>query len=151
MEIDPTLNLASDMEVPPVAGQRTALSASRLQPVLRRIETELQRPLHVSDMASAVGLSLFHFSREFRRVTGTSPYAYIRRRRIARAGLLLAGSKLPIADIAHVVGFKTHAHFSGAFLKTVGMTPRTYRLRYGPHGNPRAPAAPGREPPRASP
>ena len=134
-QIDPTLDLASDAAEPYVAAPRTALCAAKLQPVLRQIETELHRPLRVADMASAVGLSLFHFSREFRRVTGVSPYAYIRRRRIARAGLLLAGSKLPIVEIAHVVGFKTHAHFSGAFLKTVGMTPRTYRLRYGPSGD----------------
>jgi AraC-like DNA-binding protein len=141
MEVDPTLNLASENEAPRVSGQRTALCASRLQPVLRQIETELERPLRVADMAKAVGLSPFHFSREFRRVTGISPYAYIRRRRIARSALLLAGSKLPIVEIAHVVGFKTHAHFSGAFLKTVGMTPRTYRLRYGPNGKPTAGSA----------
>jgi AraC-like DNA-binding protein len=114
---------------------RGTLSTASLQPVLQRVEATLERPLRVSDMASAVGLSLFHFSREFRRVTGTSPYAYIRRRRIARATLLLAGSKLPIVEIARTVGFKTHAHFSGAFLKTVGMTPRAYRLRYGPRAD----------------
>lgn len=138
--IDPTLDLAWEKEAPLVAGHRSALSAARLQPLLRQIETELERPLRVADMAKAVDLSLFHFSREFRRVTGISPYAYIRRRRIARAGLLLAGSKLPIVEIAHGVGFKTHAHFSGAFLKNVGMTPRTYRLRYGPNGLAAGPA-----------
>jgi len=134
LEAEPSLHLAGDLSQLPAAVQRSALCAATLQPVLRQVESTLERPLRVSDMAGAVGLSLFHFSREFRRVTGVSPYAYIRRRRIARAALLLAGSKLPIVEIAHVVGFKTHAHFSGAFLKTVGMTPRTYRLRYGPHG-----------------
>ncbi|HUP98366.1 MAG TPA: AraC family transcriptional regulator [Usitatibacter sp.] len=140
------MNLAGDDQVPPPNGSRCALSAARLQPVLRQVETELERPLRVGDMAHAVGLSMFHFSREFRRVTGISPYAYIRRRRISRAALLLAGSKLAIVDIARVVGFKTHAHFSGAFLKTVGMTPRTYRLRYGPGGRPTVAAIPSRQP-----
>lgn len=136
--IDPTLDLASDGCMPLNRGPRAPLCAARLQPVLRRFETELDRPLRVADMASAVGLSLFHFSREFRRVAGVSPYAYIRRRRIARSALLLAGSKMPIEEIARIVGFKTHAHFSGAFLKTVGMTPRTYRFRYGPQARMRA-------------
>ena len=139
-EVDPTLNLPGDVEAPPAGGLRRALTAASLQPVLRQIETELERPLRVADMAEAVGLSLFHFSREFHRVAGVSPYAYIRRRRIARAALLLAGSKLAIVDIARTVGFKTHAHFSGAFLKVVGMTPRTYRMRYGPGGRPTASA-----------
>ena len=131
-QVDPALQLASDGGVPEYRGQRAPLSAARLQPLLRRVEGELDQPLRVSDMAQAVGLSMFHFSREFRRVAGVSPYAYIRRRRIARSALLLAGSKMPIVEIARIVGFKTHAHFSGAFLKTVGMTPRAYRLRHGP-------------------
>jgi AraC-like DNA-binding protein len=138
-EVDPTLQLPGDIPAPPASGHRVTLCPTTLQPVLRRIESELDRPLRVSDMAGAVGLSVFHFSREFRRVTGISPYAYIRRRRIARAALLLAGSKLPIVEIAHVVGFKTHAHFSGAFLKTMGATPRAYRLRYGPRAHAAAP------------
>jgi AraC-like DNA-binding protein len=141
VEVDPTLNSAGDAQAPLPNGHRPALCAARLQPVLRQVEADLDQPLRVSDMASAVGLSLFHFSREFRRVTGVSPYAYIRRRRIARSCLLLAGSKLAIVEIARVVGFKTHAHFSGAFLKTVGVTPRTYRLRHGPKARLEMPAA----------
>jgi transcriptional regulator GlxA family with amidase domain len=139
MEAEPSLVIAAQPGGRP-SGTRGTLTPATLEPVLRHVETSLERPLRVSDMAKAVDLSLFHFSREFRRVTGVSPYAYIRRRRIARAALLLAGSKLPIVDIARVVGFKTHAHFSGAFLKTMGMTPRTYRLRYGPRSPARAAA-----------
>lgn len=138
MEFDPTLASLTDS----VARPREPLSAARLQPVLQLVESGLHRKLHVSELARAVGLSVFHFSREFRRVVGASPYAYVRRRRIARAALLLAGSKLPIVDIARSVGFQTHAHFSGAFIRTVGMTPRIYRLRYGGSGTkPRAAAS----------
>ncbi|HUP30914.1 MAG TPA: AraC family transcriptional regulator [Usitatibacter sp.] len=139
-EIDPTLDAANGGEPQRANTRGVALCAARLQPILRQVESGLDQPLRVADMAHAAGLSLFHFSREFRRVTGVSPYAYIRRRRIARSALLLAGSKLPIVEIARIVGFKTHAHFSGAFLKTVGLTPRTYRLRYGSTGRVLAPS-----------
>lgn len=141
MEFDPTLVAATVADGLRNTPQREALSVASLQPVLRLVEAGLERQLHVSDMAQAVGLSVFHFSREFRRVMGASPYAYVRRRRIARAALLLAGSKLPIVEIARGVGFKTHAHFSGAFLRTAGMTPRSYRIRYGGSNAPPRPGA----------
>ena len=98
-----------------------------LQPVLRMVESELGGKLHVLDMAGVLGLSQFHFCREFRRVTGISPYAYVTRRRIARAALLLAGSDLSIAEIGKAVGFKSHAHFTHAFVQGEKKTPSEYR------------------------
>jgi AraC-like DNA-binding protein len=129
MELDPTLS-----EVDRLGARKTALCARALQPVLRLVEADLAKPLAVADMARAVGLSQYHFSREFHRVTGVSPYAYIKRRRIARGSLLLAGSDMPIVAIARLVGFRTHAHFTNAFVRMVGMTPRIYRSRYGRSG-----------------
>lgn len=132
--IDPTLEIAPETQPSLRKPRGVPLCAAQLQPILRRVETELERPLRVADMAQAVGLSLFHFSREFRRVTGTSPYAYILRRRMARSALLLAGSEMPILEIARTVGFKTHAHFSATFHKMIGMSPHAYRVRYSSTG-----------------
>lgn len=106
---------------------RRALCMGALQPVLRMVECELGEKLHVLDMAGVLGLSQFHFCREFRRVMGVSPYAYVTRRRIARAALLLAGSGLSIAEIGKSVGFKSHAHFTHAFVQSEKKTPREYR------------------------
>lgn len=124
MEATPVLRTAS-----PRAGRR-ALDGNALQPVLDKVETDLGESLHLADMAMIVGLSKFHFCREFRRVIGSSPYAYLKRRRIARACLLLAGSTANISDIATQVGFKTHAHFTKAFVDVAKMTPRSYRARH---------------------
>lgn len=134
--------------------RRRALCNEMLQPVFREVEATLDQPLRVADLGRIVGLSLFHFSREFRRVTGQSPYAFILSRRIARGAHLLATTQLPISEIARKVGFKTHAHFTNAFAKGLGMTPRRYRLHHGEN----APALPypvsreeaqGQEPRRA--
>jgi AraC family transcriptional regulator len=124
MEPDPTIVAA------PPRTQRRALCVAALQPVLRMVEAALDTHIGVADMAGVVGLSQFHFCREFRRVMGISPYAYIKRRRIARAGLLLAGSRLPIAAIGRAVGFKTHAHFTNAFAQVEKKTPTEYRNLY---------------------
>ena len=46
-------------------------------------------PLEVGDLAAAAGLSKTHFSREFRRTFGESPYVYLLTRRLERAAALL--------------------------------------------------------------
>lgn len=126
------LEPAPPIETDPAArpGGRRGVTPARLHPALRLVEANLAAPLRVIDMATAVGLTMFHFSREFMRITGVSPYAYVRRRRIARAALLLAGSKLPIVAIAREVGFNTHSHFTTTFAKHAGMTPGRYRALY---------------------
>jgi transcriptional regulator GlxA family with amidase domain len=128
MDIDQTRDTAQDNQAREPARRRRALCNEMLQPVFREVEASLEKPLRVADLGRIVGLSLFHFSREFRRVTGQSPYAFILSRRIARGAHLLKTTDLPISEIAGRVGFKTHAHFTNAFAKTLGMTPRRYRL-----------------------
>lgn len=115
------------LEWTPARASRRSLCMGALQPVLRMVESELGGKLHVRDMASVLGLSQFHFCREFRRVTGISPYAYVTRRRISRAALLLAGSQMSIAEIGKAVGFKSHAHFTHAFVQGEKKTPSEYR------------------------
>lgn len=133
MVLTTLLEPAIPLDADPVARpeRQRGLTPARLHPALRLVEANLGTPLRVFDMASAVGLTMFHFSREFMRITGVSPYAYVRRRRIARAALLLAGSKLPIVAIAREVGFNTHSHFTTTFAKHAGMTPGRYRGLYG--------------------
>jgi AraC family transcriptional regulator len=47
--------------------------------------------------------------------------------RINRARRLLANQRLSLADVAFSVGFATQSHFTVAFRKAVGVTPRHYR------------------------
>ena len=126
--LEPPMPLELDPAAPP--DRQRGLTSARLHPVFLLVEANLATRLRVIDMAAAVGLTMFHFSREFLRLTGVAPYAYVRRRRIARAALLLAGSKLPIVAIAAEVGFNTHSHFTTTFAKHAGMTPGRYRLLY---------------------
>src|ERR1044071_6351733 len=61
-------------------------------------------PLDVDDLASAAGLSRFHFSREFRRAFGESPHAYLLTRRLERAAALLRTPDNSVAEICLAVG-----------------------------------------------
>ncbi|MCW3034560.1 MAG: transcriptional regulator, AraC family [Solirubrobacterales bacterium] len=88
--------------------------------------------LGVEDMASAAGLSRAHFIREFRRVFGESPHAYLLTRRLERAASLLRTTDRQIADICLSVGLMSLGSFTTSFTRTFGVSPAAYRARFPP-------------------
>lgn len=107
------------------------LAPHRLRRVMERIEAELDERFTLAAMAETAGLSLYHFARCFRRSVGMSPHAYILSRRIARAQDLLRRTDLPLAEVALRCGFADQAHFTTAFRRATGETPRRWRLAAG--------------------
>jgi AraC family transcriptional regulator len=104
------------------------LGASRLERVRAFIEHSLAEPLRIQDLAGAVHMSPFHFSRLFKLATGASPHVYLTRRRVERAKELLARARLPLVQVASAVGFQTQGHFTEVFRRHTGTTPRRFRL-----------------------
>lgn len=84
-------------------------------------------PLDVDDLARAAGLSKAHFSREFRRVFGESPYAYLLTRRLERAAALLRTTDHSVAEICLEVGLQAVGSFTTSFKRMYGVTPTAYR------------------------
>lgn len=91
--------------------------------------------LDVDDMARAAGLSRAHFSREFRRVFGESPHAYLLTRRLERAAALLRASDRSVADICFSVGLQSVGSFTTSFTRTFGVSPTAYRAKFPPAGD----------------
>jgi AraC family transcriptional regulator len=44
-----------------------------------------------------------------------------------RAKILLAVTRLPVAEVAHRVGFANQSHFTAQFRKATGFSPKIYR------------------------
>lgn len=84
-------------------------------------------PLEVEDLAKAAGLSKAHFSREFRRTFGESPYVYLLTRRLERAAALLRNTDYSVAEICMEVGLQGVGSFTTSFKRMHGMTPTAYR------------------------
>jgi AraC-like DNA-binding protein len=84
-------------------------------------------PLEVDDLARAAGLSKAHFSREFRRTFGESPYVYLLTRRLERAAALLRNTDYWVAEICLEVGLQGIGSFTTSFKRMYGMPPTEYR------------------------
>ncbi len=100
---------------------------ARLRRVRDRIDREYAQPLDVEALARSVHMSAGHFSREFRRAYGESPYSYLMTRRIERAMALLRSSDLSVTEVCFAVGCSSLGTFSTRFTELVGMPPSAYR------------------------
>ena len=100
---------------------------ARLRRVRDRIDREYAQPLDVAELARGVHMSAGHFSREFRRAYGESPYAYLMTRRIERAMALLRQGDLSVTEVCFAVGCSSLGTFSTRFTELVGVAPSVYR------------------------
>lgn len=106
---------------------RAGLSAQQRERVRELVQANLDGDLSLAELARVAGLSPQHFTVACRGTFGKTPHQYILGERINRARRLLANQRLSLADVAFSVGFATQSHFTAAFRKAVGVTPRDYR------------------------
>ncbi len=91
------------------------------------LRTHFAERISISELADESDLSVRQFERRFRRATGSSPQAYLRRHRIEAAKNLLAATNLNIAEIALRVGYQDPGYFSCLFRRAMTVSPRDYR------------------------
>ena len=106
-------------------GGLPAHSASKVQEFL---DQNFARKLALAEMAAVCGLSPYHFMRAFSRTFGMPPHQYVLDLRLDFAERLLAGSRMAIADIAHLAGFSSQSHFTTVMKQYRGVTPLQARV-----------------------
>lgn len=115
-----------------VRGFIGGLSGQRLRRVLAFIADNYERDLSLEDLAGEAGMSMFHFAREFKRATGTTPHQHLIKFRVEHAKALLAEGRMPLAEVGLRSGFSHQSHFTRLFRKLTGTTPQAYRLLIQP-------------------
>lgn len=90
----------------------------------------LDRPLSVDDLAEQAHMSRRNFTRRFQEVTGTSPAAWVRSRRLDQTRSLLETTSSPVSRIAAECGFSSPVTFRQRFVAHYGTTPTSYRRRF---------------------
>src|SRR5882757_994278 len=101
--------------------------------VLRRVvefmHANMDKQIGLKDLADCAGLSLSHFSFQFRASTNQSPHQYMLRLRIERSKELLTDFRLSVLDVGLEVGFRNQQHFATVFRNSVGVPPSVYRTQ----------------------
>lgn len=98
-----------------------------MERIMKVVNANLNNPeFSVEMLAQEVGLSRTHLHRKMKEMTGLSTSDFIRNLRLRQAADLLKSGQSTVTQIAYAVGFSNQAHFSSAFKKVYGMTPKEY-------------------------
>ena len=127
-----TLGLLAVLQLYPWLGGAFKHATGQLTLVQQRqladfVEANIASSISLSELASVVGLSRYHFARSFSRTYGRAPHQHLLLRRISLATSLLATTSLPVGEIALCVGFSSPARLSIAFRRIVGRSPIEFR------------------------
>lgn len=89
------------------------------------ISSHSQQNLSLNELAALAGLSPWHFLRQFKKIVGLPPHAWLLQARLFEAQKRLkAGEK--IINVAMQCGFSDQSHFNRHFKRTIGVTPSQY-------------------------
>ena len=102
-------------------------NSPRLAAVFQYIEAHYHQPIHLTDVAKAVGYSPAYLTNLAQSHTGRTIKAWIIERRMAQARQLLKSSAQPIKQIADAIGYSDPGYFTRQFRKLHGVTPQAWR------------------------
>lgn len=92
------------------------------------LATEYHQPLTLESIAKRLATSPFHLSRVFARHAGKSIHQYLLQLRLrAAVDRMIDSPKDRLTDIGLEFGFATPSHFSQAFHRHFGVTPRQFK------------------------
>jgi AraC-like DNA-binding protein len=104
--------------------------AKAFAPVLDQIAEQFHEPLTLDQLAATYGHNELRFLRDFTRVMGLTPHAYLVEVRLQAARRMIEHTDLPLASIALDSGFAHQSHMGSIFRKHLAMTPSQYRSRF---------------------
>ena len=84
----------------------------------------------LKDVADVVDLSPYYASRIFKEDMGLTIMEYATKARMNEAKHLLSNPRYRVEEIAAQLGYSDSSYFGRVFKKSVGMSPRQYRMRH---------------------
>jgi len=100
---------------------------ARMNSYIDQLQGAFHEPDSMDSAAASLGISRRSFSHYFKKMTGLSHLAYIRRLRIEHARLLLKTKTRAITGIAFACGYQDLSSFLRAFRKECGTNPSEWR------------------------
>jgi len=101
---------------------------SRINKTFDYIETNIEKPFTLEELANIANFSKFHFNRIFQGVVGETPFQFVLRLRLEKAATLISTNKAEsITEIAMKCGFTDISIFSRNFKNYFDKTATQYR------------------------
>ena len=111
----------------PAPTGRHARRNPRIARALALMETHIEDPLPICDIAKNLGISPRSLELRFRQSLGHSPQHHYLGLRLGEAFRLATDTNLPVSEIAAATGFTSQASFARAFRHAHGTSVRTLR------------------------
>ena len=112
------------------ARERTPVSDTRMRNVIQYIRANVGEDINIPQLADMACMSKDHFIRTFRKTTGETPVAFITRKKMEAAELLLVTTDEPVKNIAVKIGFNDCSYFNKTFKRFAATTPQQYRQQH---------------------
>jgi AraC-like DNA-binding protein len=107
------------------------LEPKLLKDALDYIRANVSQSLSLSDIATVIGFSPYHFARAFKATARISPYQYVLQCRVELAQQLLQDRERSLAEVAIEAGFGNQSHMTTVFRRVLQTTPKQYRETKG--------------------
>ena len=122
-------HLAPFLNVSPKKPSLLPHEVERVQYAGKLVESNLQNPPKLLDLAKTVGMSHPKLNICFRELYGTTVFGYLRQTRLGRAKSLFDTGRMNVTEVAYEVGYSSLSHFARAFRKQHGISPGSYLCR----------------------
>jgi transcriptional regulator GlxA family with amidase domain len=106
-------------------------SVDRFADLVAWIQSHLRADLSVDSLARRAFLSPRHFAREFKERVGVTPGAFVEEARLGEASRRLSSRSIRVGAVARSVGYAGEDVFRRAFERRFGVSPSSYRSRFG--------------------
>lgn len=111
--------------------QIKATSGDMIQKAVEYINQHIMENISMDDICEEIHISKYHFSRQFKKVTGFTVMDYVLKTRIVAAKSMLADTTLPISEVSSRCGFSSTSYFCRVFKEHTQLTPLQYRKAPG--------------------
>ena len=91
------------------------------------LEKALNQAPTLSQLARQVGLNERKLKEGFQQVFQTTPFEYLRDRRLEQAKHLLLDTNQSVQEVARAIGYRSRSQFANAFRQKFGVNPKAYQ------------------------
>jgi len=103
----------------------------KVQHLEEHLSTHFARDVPIDELAQVSGMSHRNLIRRFKEATGFQPGVYLQMLRVAAARRMLEDGAPSIQQVSTQIGYEDVTFFRRVFKRHSGMTPASYRQRFG--------------------